>query len=127
MSEQGQSSTPTKSDIAARIRELRGEKVKAFERDANVAKRIREHLDGEGNFYHNNAFAYFFNENEKRLVEIGKDSLNFTLLMNDFGINKSEKLFDYVVQDLVAYAFKHGAYLLQTLKSKMEDVHGSRL
>jgi hypothetical protein len=79
-----------------------------FEIDIEVARVIREDLHQSGNFYNDTRCAYFFFENEKQLVEIGEKNNDFMLMLDRYGINRAEKLFEFIFEDLFKESFKIG-------------------
>jgi hypothetical protein len=84
------------------------DRLSAFEIDAMVARIIRSHLLEKGTFYTDTRSAYYFLAEEKRLIEINPDSVQYVILMSHFGLNRSEKIFEYVTQDLWREAMENG-------------------
>ena len=86
----------------------KNDKLSPFEILQEVARVIREDLHQRGDFYNDTRSAYFFFEEEKQLVEIGPDNNDFMLMLDRYGINRAEKLFKFIFEDLYKEAFKTG-------------------
>jgi hypothetical protein len=99
--------------VAAEIFEIRKNtgaphKRQAFEMQAEVAKILVADLHDRGRFYHDGTQAYVFFKAEKKLIVIDPDDTKCTLMLADYGINRSEKIYEYLLHALHVEAFKHG-------------------
>lgn len=79
-------------------------KQKNFVIEAEVAKNIIEYLSETGTFYYNNISIYYFFKPSKCLIEVTKDNIELRILLNKFGLNPSESLFNYVLQEIIITA-----------------------
>jgi hypothetical protein len=79
-----------------------------FEIEAEVARVIRQDLHRRGSFYNDTRIAYFFFYDEKQLVGIDRDNNDFMLVLARYGINRADKLFRYIFEDLYREAFEYG-------------------
>jgi hypothetical protein len=99
--------------VASDIRQIRkgagkGKERKRFEIDAAVARAVREDLSDRGKFYSDGRQGYFFFEGDKRLIALDVDSDDVTLLLSKYGINRSERLYRYIFEDLRVHALDKG-------------------
>ncbi len=94
--------------VSIRRRKGRDEKRQQFEIDSDVAAFIRNDLLIRGTFYNDGYTAYFFFREEKRLIEIGRDNIEFIITLGRYGLNSSEKIYGYVLADLYREAFECG-------------------
>jgi hypothetical protein len=83
-------------------------KRQQFEILAEVAKILLADLHDRGRFYHNETQAYVFFKAEKKLIAIDPDDTKCTLMLADYGINRSETIYEYLLHALHVDAFKHG-------------------
>jgi hypothetical protein len=83
-------------------------KRQPFEIHAEVAKILLADLQDRGRFYHDETQAYLFLEHEKTLMAIDPDDTKCTLMLADYGINRSEKIYEYLLHALHVEALKHG-------------------
>jgi hypothetical protein len=79
-----------------------------FEINAEVAAIVRTDLGERGRFYYDYSRCFYFDHMEKTLVEIDKDDNSFRDLLNSYGLNPTEKIHDYVLQDLWHHAREAG-------------------
>ncbi len=97
------------SQICAVRRNRRGtDSRREFEIHTEVSKIICEDLDNRGNFYNDRNSTYFFIHSKRKLLVIHPECEEFVLLLSNFGINPSEKIFQYLFEDLRIYALKNG-------------------
>jgi len=95
--------------VAKLIRQERQYNDKDFKINGSVAKIIIDDLKKRGEFYHNEYVAYFFSEEDKKLIPIEPDSNEFALLLARYDINRIERLYKYLVQSLWTEAITNGA------------------
>jgi hypothetical protein len=79
-----------------------------FEIHAEVAKILLADLHDRGRFYHDGTQVYVFFEAEKKLIVIDPDDTECRLMLADYGINRSEKIYSYLLHALYVEAFKQG-------------------
>lgn len=93
-----------------RTRQKRGgnDMRRDFEINTEVSTKIRDELLERGRFYHDHQAAYYFDNAEKKLIAIDRENTECVLLLHNFGINRTEGVFRYVVDDLWATARRLG-------------------
>lgn len=99
--------------LAAEIftaRQKRGKRDdrREFEINTKVANIIITDLHERGKFYHDDLRSYFFFESEKELIEIYQDGVECKLFLGRYGINRSERLYNYILEALWSEAMKNG-------------------
>jgi hypothetical protein len=94
--------------FAARQQRESRPKCRDFEINAQVAEILLADLHDRGRFYHDEVRAYVFLEGEKKLIAIDPDDTACTLMLADYGINRSEVLHRYLIEALRVEALKRG-------------------
>lgn len=79
-----------------------------FEIDADVADFIRQDLLEKGKFYNDGQVAYYFNSEDKTLIEIDRSDTELCLVLDEYGLNRSEHIYRYILENLYSSAFKIG-------------------
>ena len=84
------------------IRQKHGSKDirRDFEINHEVAKTVRADLSDRGRFYWNDQGSYFFDEMDHRLIALDRDNQDCALLLSKYGVNRTEGLYRYLVEDL---------------------------
>jgi len=85
-----------------------GDSRREFEINAQVATIIGRDLNDRGRFYWNPVDAYFFNDDDKKLIRLHKDDIECTQLLHRYGINRTERIFGYLIDDFRVAARKNG-------------------
>jgi len=98
----------TFDSVATEIFGIRMAGGKQFEINKRVAQVIINDLRTRGKFYHDGQETYFFIEVEKKLVKIDPDETDFNILIAKYGINRSEQIYKYVIEELRIEAFDRG-------------------
>jgi len=102
-----------KTDFAKYLRELIEETrtqpyKKAFQIKQSVANIVIEDMTSHGKFYRTSTdLYYYFNDDTLKLVEIGDQTFTHYVKMR-YGLNKSEKEYEYLFYDLEAHAGTYG-------------------
>lgn len=76
-----------------------------FEIDADVANFIREDLLDKGKFYNDGLVAYYFNSEDKTLIEIDQSDTALSIILDRYGLNRIERIFRFVLGNLYTNAF----------------------
>lgn len=95
-------------DVLRRNDGRSGEKLKAFEVARRVAELIVSDLGERGRFYQDDVAGYLFLGAERELIRVAPGELRLELLLKNFGILPSEKLFEHVLAELRLEAFGEG-------------------
>jgi hypothetical protein len=86
----------------------KGDPRSPFEVDTEVADFIRNDLLKGGKFYNDGQVGYYFSKKDKKLIEIDRFDTALCLILDDYGLNRSEKIYTYVLANLYVEAFKNG-------------------
>lgn len=92
------------TSIKARVRAIQADKDSrgVYQKD-KIAEVIISELLNLGKIYRANKLYYLFLNEEKRLICISDDPLELRALFTKWGINASENLYKYVLNELYAY------------------------
>lgn len=82
--------------------------IKKPRKEKKVADVVRDDLNQRGTFYHDEFRSHFFSSATKNLITISKDNIEFLNLMDNYGINGADKIYDFVLNDLGIKAYKKG-------------------
>lgn len=80
---------------------------KTFEIDREVFEIIREDLIQRGQFHHDDRDAYYFNDEQKRLIKIEAGGHEWKMFLPKYGLCSTESIFKSVTEELFRYAFLH--------------------
>jgi hypothetical protein len=117
---EGNSGTPDKAsgkrttsqdlELKAQIAAIRRRKrKKAFEIKQAVSELIIDDMLKKGRFYKTREkFCYYFDSEQKELYPIGDDELLGAHIGNTYGINPSEKEYDYLIKEMIQEALIRG-------------------
>jgi len=86
-----------------------GDQRRDFEINLEVSSTIYQDLGERGIFYYEGEMAYYFWEAEKRLIEIHGESAAFAGLLSRYELNRSEKIFKYVLYYLYQRVIDEGS------------------
>jgi len=86
-----------------------GDQRRDFEIHKEAADTIYADLRERGRFHYEGDLAYYFLEGEKRLIKIDDESTAFAGLLAKYGLNRSEKIYSYVLNHLYQKVFEEGA------------------
>lgn len=86
-----------------------GDRRREFEIHKQAAEKIYQDLGERGRFYYEGVLAYYFLEGEKRLIKVDDESVVFAGLLAKYGLNRSERIYSYVVNHLYQKVFDDGA------------------
>lgn len=81
---------------------------KEFEINTEVTDKIRADLQGRGKFYYDPNGAYFFHQADKSLISLDRENPDCALLFHNYGINRTETIYRYIVEELRMTAHKQG-------------------
>jgi len=81
-----------------------------FEINNQVADKIRTDLQDRGTFYHNHLGEYYFLNAEKKLIKLDRDYTDCAVLLDNYSINRTETIFNFIINDLKTKAHKLGEY-----------------
>ena len=92
------------------LRKLEGGKdgLKPFYVNRRVAEIVVNDFNDRGRFYHDEKSAYFFFETEKQLLGIQRENQGIELVLSEYGLMPSEKIFRYTVDALRLESLKRG-------------------
>jgi len=98
------------ADEIYRIRQKldRSDFRRTHEIDSEVADAVRLDLAERGRFYYDIHSSYFMNDTTKQLVILQPDNAECQILLDKYGINATEKIYKYVIQDLYMKARRIG-------------------
>jgi len=88
-----------------------GDPRRDFEIHLEVSNTIHQDLGERGLFYYEGEMAYYFWEAEKRLIEIHGESAAFAGLLSRYELNRSEKIFKYVLYHLYQKVIDEGSQI----------------
>lgn len=90
--------------IKAKVRRIQAsEGVKGNAKKDKISELIISELLKIGKIYKANSLYYLFTTNEKKLICISDDPLELRTLFTQWGINASENLYKYVLNELYVY------------------------
>lgn len=81
---------------------------KEFEINTEVTDKIRADLQGRGKFYYDPNGAYFFHQADKSLISLDRENPDCALLFHNYGINRTETIYRYIVEELWMTAHQQG-------------------
>jgi hypothetical protein len=79
-----------------------------FEIHARVAEIIWRDMLTRGCFYHQHQQGYFFHHTEKKLIALDDHDKELSCLLAGYGLNASEKAFQYMAEHLHVESLAHG-------------------
>ena len=96
------------SSIKAQVRAIQANKESkgVYQKD-KIAELVISELLNLGKLYKANNLYYIFLSEEKRLICISDDPLELRALFTKWGINASENLYKYVLNELYVYCISH--------------------
>jgi len=94
--------------VRERIHDYRNSDSKSFEINSKVSKAVIKHLGKQGDFYHDDYRTFFFSQDDKKLIPIEPESNECALLLAQYGLNKAERIYQYLVQSLWTEAITNG-------------------
>ena len=101
------------ASVADEISEIRSKRSpkdrrKEFEIFAEVAQRVINDLQERGTFYRDDFEPYCFLDDLKQLIKLDPENVSFEVQMSNYGLNSSERIYKYVVHELLTHTLKHG-------------------
>ena len=94
--------------FTARQKHGPGDQRRDFEVNAAVAEIVLSDLNDRGQFYYEGHRCYVFLGAERSLIEIDPDDTDMISLLAQYGINKAERLFKYLLYALRTQALSQG-------------------
>ncbi len=99
--------------VRDRVRDVRqkhgaNDRRRDHEIHSAVAELVIADFQERGELYHEQHSAYFFSAVEKQLVPIDRDSNEFQLVIHRYGINPTERVHRYLLQELRLAAIEEG-------------------
>jgi len=92
-----------------KIQQIRKErKKKPFEINQEVSAAVISDLSCRGSFYNDGNFGYFFSRSDKSLLKIEERNLDISQILSNYGINPSEIIYKYIIDELKLCAFNKG-------------------
>lgn len=82
--------------------------LKSFQKSERVAKIVLDRLSRQGKFYNDGCQTYFFSKADKELIRIDPKSTECVLLLGNFGFNRTEKIYEYLVAEMWRQAMTRG-------------------
>lgn len=99
----------TYDGIKEEILQIRNwQKVKEHNIHIEVSEVIKKDLWERGTLYFDGRFGYHFSKENNQLKPVSFDDCNFQCLLDNYKINRSEKLYKYIIEDIKVEARKHG-------------------
>lgn len=107
----------TVGEVTREINRIRGNRVeegetklKVFEISQQVAMLIYLHMKRTGAFYKTQGNIYYFHFASRKLIPIHDESDELELLLHLYGMNASEKIYQYVIRELFFYGKTEGVF-----------------
>ncbi len=94
--------------VAKNINSMREDGYKEFQIHQDVAEIVINDLHERGKFYNDSLCPYVFLNSDKKLIMIQPDNIEFQLLLNRYGLNRTERIYNYVLEQLRVEAFEKG-------------------
>ncbi|MCB9067272.1 MAG: hypothetical protein H6629_05640 [Calditrichae bacterium] len=82
--------------------------LREFEINQKIAEIVIDDLNMRGEFYRNESEVFFFDKVRKHLCKISSGDLECKLLLDNLGLNRSERLFNYISEAIHAFGYKNG-------------------
>lgn len=92
--------------VKTKIRKIQAEfkgKGKGFELKDRIAELIKSEIEKISKIFKSNNLYYLFLKDEKRVILLADDSQELKNLLTKWGINASESIFRYVMQELFVF------------------------
>jgi len=83
-------------------------KLKTFEIERLVSEAIIDDMSVRGSFYRDGDQCFYLDKQTKKLIALERGGIGISLLLNNYGLNSTEKLFIYVVEALTMYCLPKG-------------------
>ena len=77
--------------------------LREFEINQKIAEIVIDDLNMRGEFYRNESEVFFFDKVRKHLCKISSGDLECKLLLDNLGLNRSERLFNYISEAIHAF------------------------
>lgn len=96
--------------IKNQIRTIMKEQGNALDKQEKVTQIVIAELLQRGKFYKDNNFSYLFIYDTKRIIPIFANNEQLRMLLTRIGINPAKDYYQFVVNELIAYAHLKGEY-----------------
>ena len=96
------------SSLESEVLEIMGSGEKQFEQHREITRVILDDLLYKGNFYNNTIDGFYYSKTEKKLIAIYPDSQDLNLMLSQYGLNRSEKVHQFVSEELYVEALERG-------------------
>ena len=83
-------------------------KLKGFEVNRRVSEVIASDMTIRGAFFCEGELGYYLDKSTRLLIDLGQKGLDLEALLGRYGLNPTERLFDYVVAELFKHAVQQG-------------------
>lgn len=106
---------------------LYSSKGNANERSQKISDFIIDDLNTKGKFITtSNDDCYFFSNNDKTLIQLNPESINYKKLISEYRINPQMRVFNFLHQAIIIYCFNN-AENSEVYKFARYDTHNNKL